>query len=133
MLDVNGSYAFKIAISTEAVMDSVMTPLGIFFLSEIQKYPRVLEDPFPSNTTDTQFLWVDRRGIHKLYAHLAVLHQYEYFQQKIPPKSASAKNDLPRKLLVTDFSIALFRAVLRQEKASMSRRLFPLLKRKKLM
>ncbi|KAF9093438.1 hypothetical protein BGX29_009919 [Mortierella sp. GBA35] len=62
--------------------------------------------------------------ISRLYAHQAVLHQYPYFRKKLPlsisvssPSSPSAQGGgcctMPRKLLVRDFTLPLFRLVLR--------------------
>lgn len=51
--------------------------------------------------------------LSKLYAHQAVLHQYPYFRRKLPLLSSSSCVMMPRKLLMKDFSLPVFRVILR--------------------
>ncbi|KAG0290008.1 hypothetical protein BGZ96_006506 [Linnemannia gamsii] len=53
--------------------------------------------------------------LSRLYAHQAVLHQYLYFRRKLPLPSSSSSSCVMmlRKLLMKDFSLPVFRVVLR--------------------
>ncbi|KAG0260899.1 hypothetical protein BG011_001553 [Mortierella polycephala] len=124
ILDRDGQYAFLIILSTEALCrEAAMPSFGLVFPFMLQAYPASVDMIFEDSvSTDVVFLWQDNTfgdgKISRLYAHQAILHQHHYFREKLcltsrtDPASPSPVS-IPRKLLVRDFALPLFRAVLR--------------------